>query len=140
LQRRQYCTSSEEKAEEKPESTKEQLETLAMKYGLDPGREDLLKELMARKLLPVLSESQRKYVRHIVKPDGKIVLPPIPMAAAHSKGRKVVAIAGGNGHIARNLKVDLEERGHEVRFCLRKSWIAPLVASELTLFLVALSV
>ena len=125
LPSRQYSTSGEGNAETATEDVNERIQSLAEQYGVNPDREDVLKELLARKALPVLSEEERKYVRHIVRPDGKIVLPSREMTFAHLIGRKAVVIAGGSGHLAQGLRLELVARGHAVHVISRlptNSW------------------
>lgn len=71
--------------------------------------------------LPMLSEEQKKIVRHRVDKNGEIILPPWRMVTTNLRRRKTVVIAGVRGTLGASLKVALEERGHEVRKALNLS-------------------
>lgn len=90
--------------------------SLAQKYNLDPSREDELKLMEHLASMPVLTEPQKKFIRHRITKKGNISIPPGPMVRQYFSGRKTIVIAGGTGWLALNLRSILENRGHTVRF------------------------
>lgn len=65
--------------------------------------------------LPILTEEEKKRVRHRVGKDGKIILPPWRMVLQHQRRRKIVVIAGAEGALGTSLRSELMNRGHDVR-------------------------
>jgi hypothetical protein len=102
--------------------------TLAEMHGLDDTREEWMEDFQEKQSLPILTDEEKKFVRHRISPSGKIVLPPGYMIGRYYLNRKTVVIAGGRGWLGHALNQVLQDRGYEVRIFLLRFLIVPFLS------------